>query len=103
MDIKGLGDADEKLHEEYFIDFLNKFFKKSENSSKQDVLKFLRIFIDKYKRLELDINFYREFKSGGKFVYKDGYSSSMVYDINIEKLDIRYNYNILISLVQYTL
>lgn len=102
IDIKGLGDEGEEHHKDYMLSFILKFFNKSQSSTKEEILKFIRIFIDKYKRLELEDEYYIEFKNGGKYQYKDGSTAS----INIKdksELDISYNFNILIKLVLYTL
>lgn len=103
LDIKNIGDDTIKKHKDYFLSFLIKFFKKCESSSKEEVLRFLRIFIDKYKRLELDCEYYIEFKARGTYVYKDGVTTDIDFRQNKELYDISYNYNILISLVQYML
>lgn len=103
MDIKQLGDAGIAAHEDYFIKFLKLFFKKAESSTREDTLKFLRLFIDKYKRLEVNSEYYREFKAGGKYVYKDGVSDNINFRQNINELNIEYNYNILIKLVTMVL
>lgn len=103
LDIKGLGEVDEKIHHDYFISFLIRFFKKAESSSEEDVLKFLRIFIDHYKRRELEDEFYIPFKTHGMYNYNDGTESQVNYRNNKSELDISYNYKILVNLVQYVL
>ena len=103
LDIKNLGDSTIQIHENYFLSFLTSFFKKSEMSSKEEVLRFLRVFIDRYKRLELDSEYYIEFKQRGTYVYKDGVTTDIDFRQDKKEYDISYNYNILISLVQYTL
>lgn len=103
LDIKGLGDVDEELHKDTMIKFIMKFFKKSETSSKEEVLKFLRIFLDKYKRLELKPEFYIPFRSGGTYTYKDGVSTAVDYRNDKTEYDISYNYKIFIDFVKYVL
>lgn len=99
MDIKQLGDEGLSEHKNYFLEFLKRFLKKAESFTREDTLKFLRLFIDKYKRLELDEGYYREFKAGGKYVYKDGVRESINFRKDLNELDISYNYDILIKLV----
>lgn len=103
LDIKGLGEVDEELHRDSMIKFFIKFFKKSETSSKEEVLKFLRIFLDRYKRLELKPEFYIPFRSGGMYTYKDGITTAVDYRNDKKEYDITYNYKIIIDLVKYVL
>lgn len=100
LDIKGLGDEGEKTHENYFLNFIFRFFRKAESSTKEETLKFLRIFLDKYKGLELDSEYYIEFKSQGKYVYKDGEEDRLDYRQDKNEYDIHYNYEILIGIIQ---
>lgn len=100
-DIKNLGEVDEEKHKDYFISFINRFFKKSENCSKEELLKFLRIFIDRYKGLELKQEFYIPFKTAGKYKYLDGVETDVNYRQDLHELDISYNYMLLIDMVKY--
>lgn len=103
LDIKGLGDEGEAFHRDYFISFLIRFFKKAETSSKPELLKFLRIFLDKYKRLDLKNEFYVPFKSGGKYTYLDQVETVVDYRGDKKEYDISYNYKIIIDLIKYVL
>lgn len=102
-DIKNLGEVDEEKHKDSFISFINKFFKKSQSSSKEELLKFLRIFIDKYKGLKLKQEFYIPFKTAGKYTYYDGVESEVNYRQDLHELDISYNYLLLVDMVKYVL
>lgn len=99
LDIKGLGEEGENLHKDYFLSFLIRFIRKAEVGSKQEVLRFLRIFLDRYKNLELEAEYYRAFQSGGKYMYKDG-STSPIHIQSDTDLDIKYNFDIIIYLIQ---
>jgi hypothetical protein len=103
LDIKNLGDDIIEIHKDYFIEFIIRFFRKTQVSNKKEIMTFLRLFIDKYKRLELQPNFYIEFKPQGKYAYKDGVKSDVEFRQNKNELDISYNYNILIDMVKVIL
>lgn len=102
LDIKGLGKEGEEIHKEFFLSFLIKFIRKAETSTKKEVLRFLRIFLDQYKRLELDPEYYIPFQSGGKYQYKDG-STSPIHIQSDDQLNIKYNFDIIIYLIQQIL
>lgn len=100
LDIKGI--SDERLKEyETIIDFLKKFFYRMEYESKEDVLRFLRVYIDRYKRLELDVEYYRPFNGIAEYVSKDGNTNySIISPEMLEEVDISWNYlNLLIPLL----
>ena len=103
IDIKNLGEIDEEKHKNFFISFIGKFFRKSQNCSKEELLKFLRLFIDRYKGLKLKSEFYIPFKTGGKYKYLDGIETDVNYRDDLHELDISYNYMILVDIVKYVL
>lgn len=100
VDIKGLGVDDTDIHKPFMISFLIKFFRKTENSDKEETLKFLRLFVDKYKQLKLPFEYYIEFRPKGKLRYKDGVQTEFDYRQDPFEYDISYNYNILISIIK---
>lgn len=98
LDIKGLTSEQKKIdcHEEYLIDFIKKYFKKMEYGTKEEQLKFIRYYIDKYKKRELPLGFYRTFNRDG--VYEildedDGIIFSDYWEDKKDELNISYNYN----------
>ena len=104
--VKGISDSLLAYHEDYMIDFMKRFFSKMQTSDKTSVLQFMRRFVDKYKRRELEMGYYRNFNIVSDFtsinepdvVYMD-YDSSAIEDI-----DISYNYfNILLKLLKIPL
>ena len=72
-----------------------------EYESKEDVLRFLRVYIDRYKRLELDVEYYRPFNGIAEYVSKDGNTNySIISPEMLEEVDISWNYlNLLIPLL----
>lgn len=101
LDIKGLNDEAYKLHEEYMISFIKKYFKMMETSDKDSVLRFVRNFIDKYKRKELEVGYYRVFNSKSNFelLDSDDFEFMDYWEEDKDDLDISYNYmNILLKL-----
>lgn len=103
IDIKGIDDDVSKKHHEYMIDFINKVFVKMESSDRESVLNFLRIFIDKYRLLKLDTEYYREFNSQSMFRYLNGELSDIEYLEDKSMLDISCNFELIKKLVKIAL
>lgn len=59
--VKGIDDVILEYHNDYMISFFKSLFKHMETSSKSTTLQFYRRFVDKYKNLQLEIGYYREF------------------------------------------
>ena len=105
MDIKGLGDETIEYHKDYMINFINQFFNKMETDETDKILRFMRRFIDKYKRRELPIGYYRRFDRDPRF---DIYDSQFVFyeywEDRKEDIDIDFNYKeVLIKLIKIPL
>ena len=94
IDVKGISDEKLQYHEDYMLKFLKQFFYKMETTSDTEVLEFLKRFIDKYKRKELEEGYYRRFDANSNFeIMPDS-----------EEINISYNFNhILLKLVQIPL
>ena len=105
LDVKGIDDVLLIQHKDYICNLLKKFFYKMENETKEDVLRFLRIMIDKYKRLELDCGYYRSFDRNSNYLSKDGeYIYSEITPMLLPTIEIGVNYmNILVKLVESVL
>lgn len=102
LSVKGISDDNIPLHENYMCDFINKYFTLMLESNRDDVLKFLKVFSDKYKNLELDDGYYREFNDRSKFRLKDDRISDICLDK--EDLDISYNFiNIITKFILITI
>ena len=52
LDIKGIGEDNTKLHEEYMIKFIKSFIRKMETEKPEVVIDFTKRFITQYKRKE---------------------------------------------------
>lgn len=100
LDVKGINDEALKLHEDYMLDFIKKYFHMMETTSVDATLLFIRNFIDKYKRKELEIGYYRVFNSKSNYdVNNDDFEFDDYWEEDKDDLDISYNYlNILIKL-----
>lgn len=92
LDVKGLGDEQEAYHRDYIIQFLITFFDKMETENRESVLRYVRRFIDKYKRLELPVDYYRKFDRDSCFELKDGEKFYEYWESNKNELDISYNF-----------
>jgi hypothetical protein len=105
LDIKGIDDIVVEKHNDYMISFFKTFLRHLETSDEITRLNYLRRFVDRYKRLELDIGYYREFNAGSIFRLNDSdevYDDSVFipYDNREEHLDIDYNFfNIILPLI----
>ena len=105
LDVKGMSDENLEKHREYVLKFLNLFFRQMETESETEVLDFLRQFIDKYKRKELEVGYYRSFDHRSSFQLLSGESEFTEYwEDEKNDLDIMYNFNnILLKLVKILL
>ena len=103
LDIKGIGDNELKKHKDYMIDFFMKLFRHLETSDIKSTNRFLSRFITRYKQMELDVGYYREFNQMSKILVRD---SDIVYDDivyipNNADIDIDYNFfSILVPLTR---
>ena len=103
LEIKGLSDESYDLHRDFLLSFIKRILKLAETRDKETVLMSARRFIDKYKALELESEYYREFNSQSKFQYLDGEMTDVDYRQDNQELNIMYNYQILIRLLSYLL
>jgi hypothetical protein len=105
LDIKGLGDEVIKYHKDYMISFIRLFFQKMETEDSATVLGFMRRFIDRYKRRELPIGYYRRFDRDPIFdTFDDNIKFYEYWEDQKEDLDISFNYmEVLIKLIKIPL
>ena len=105
MDIKGLGKDTIEYHKDYIIHFLHLYFKKMECDEKSNVLDFIRKFIDKYKRRELALGYYRRFDRDPYYqVLNDANKYYEYWEENKDEIDISYNFfEVLIKLAKIPL
>lgn len=106
LDIKGMNEENMNYHKDYMISFIIKFFEKMESSSPIDVIEFTKRFIDKYKRRELDVGYYRTFDSNSCFKELDNDENAYMeyWEESKNDLDISYNFKeILLKLLQIPL
>jgi hypothetical protein len=105
MDIKGFGEDTIAYHSEYMISFIRLFFKKMETEDNQTVLSFMRRFIDKYKRRELPVGYYRRFDRDPRFdVLDDTVKFYEYWEEHKDELDISFNYmEVLLKLIKIPL
>ena len=85
LDVKGISDNRIELHRDYMLDFIWNFMKYLVTYDADGAKKYLIRFIDKYKRNELPIEYYRELNQQSQYTY-------MMYDnpISAEYLDPSY-------------
>lgn len=104
--VKGISDELLKYHEDYIIDFLKLYFHKMETSDNTTVIDFMRRFIDKYKRRELSLGYYRNFNIHSDFsvVGEDEIRYMDFWEAEKDRVDISYNYfNVLLKLIKIPL
>lgn len=93
MDIKGLGKESLEYHKDYLIHFIHLYFKKMECDEPAASLEFIRKFIDKYKRRELNVGYYRRFERDPYFqIINDDSKYYEYWEENKDEIDITYNY-----------
>lgn len=106
LDIKGIDDTTLQKHKGFMLKFFATAFKHFETGDLYTQLGYLKRFIDRYKHLELEVGYYREFNQSSKILLND---SEETYDNEVfipyhhkqEHLNIDYNYfNILIPMVK---
>lgn len=104
IDVKGIDNEILKKHDNYMNKFFITLFKYMETGSRKDLFRYLRKFIDKYKRRELDIGFYREFNNESyiRMIDDQLYDDSIFipYENKQDHVCIDYNFfNLLLPIV----
>ena len=100
IDVKGISNEKLELHKDCMIKFICNFFRKMETSSDEDVIEFTKRFIDKYKRRELEVGYYREFDFNSKYRTIDDELFEEYWEENKDELNISYNFqNILLKFI----
>lgn len=102
LDVKGIDDKNIFPHKDYIIEFIKTVFYKREFEGKEAALRYIRVMADRYKRFELEVEFYRNFDKNGLYKSKDG--EVLYSDITktlLSEVDISYNWqNIFVPLLQ---
>lgn len=101
LEVKGLGDGGQHLHEQYMLSFLMRLFYTAQIEGAKNAINILQSFYYNYINKNLDIQYYRELNSQSMFRYISNFSMvstlytefASEYDKNI--IDISYNENIL--------
>ena len=106
LSVKGINDVNIEYHRDYMIRFIKLFIKKMETEDEESVIRFTKRFIDKYKRRELEVGYYRTFDHRSMYMMND--DSGELYENYFEEdkfdIDITYNYfNIALKLIQIPL
>lgn len=106
LDIKGMSNDAIDKHKEFMMRFFGILFEKLETADMRSRLLFIKRFIDKYKTLQLEVGYYREFNGNSIIRMND---SDITYD-NIafipyehkhDHINIDYNFfNILLPIVK---
>lgn len=102
IDVKGMNPCELQFHQDYMMSKIITFMHMYETSYPRTAVRMMRSFIDDYKRLELEPEYYREFRPGGRYRLKDQ-NDTTEYPVfpkeRLEELDISYNYlNILMKM-----
>lgn len=105
LDIKGIGDDKLEYHKDYMIKFINLYFHKMETEDDTTVIEFMRRFISKYKRRELEVGYYRQFNHESNYILLGSSDTFMDYwEDSKDELDISYNFHkVLLKLIQIPL
>lgn len=86
--VKGLGvDKDnheerQEWHKDYMLEFINTFCRKMETEDSKHVLQYIRRFVDKYKKGELEIGYYRTFDNRSVFITDEDGEIDKMYNLS---------------------
>lgn len=103
LDVKGIGDENLQLHQNGMIAFFNQFFRRVEMEKAESTLIWMRSFIDSYKHMELPIEYYRQFNAKSAYVLNTEDEYMDFWEEEKNRIDIRYNYFILMELLKILL
>lgn len=104
LDVKGIGEDNLVNHQDYMISFIKRFFNKMETEDDITVISFTKRFIDKYKRKELEVGYYRELSNQPVFRTLDGDVFEEYWEDSKDDLDISYNFQkYLLKMIQIPL
>lgn len=100
IDIKGIGDDKLEYHKNHFLEFLLVIFNSAQVDDIKETINLLKIFSDKYLKMGLDIEYYRNFNASSLYSLKPimKYSSvnaKFLPEKHKDIIDISHNYNIL--------
>ena len=100
IDVKGINDEVVKLHKEGMLIFFTTFIRKMETGNTIDAIRYLRYMIDRYKNLELPLDYYREFNQGSSYRSLKNETAEEWWDDRVSELEISNNYQILCRLAK---
>lgn len=102
LEVKGLDDLQLFHHENHVTEFLKRVFYKMEEEGKESALRYVKVMSDRYKRLELDPGFYRDFNHASNYRSKDGeFIYSDITSLLLPSIDISYNYqNVILPVIK---
>lgn len=106
LDVKGISDETLELHKDYMLKFIKLFFNKMETEDDVTVIEFMKRFITKYKRKELEVGYYRQFNHESNFILLNNDTDTFMdyWEESKDDLDISYNFHeILLKLIQIPL
>lgn len=97
LDLKNISDQNKALHENYMIDFLKCIFCSAETESISETISIIKDFYDDYVSLKLEPEYYREFNTESKYLFKPFpgidkiYKAEFIDSKNFKYVDINYN------------
>lgn len=100
IDIKGISDDLIPLHKDGMLVFFTIFIRKMEAGNPVDAIRYLRMIIDRYKNLELPVDYYREFNPGSLYRSRRGETAEEWWEEKKDDLYIDINYQILCNLAK---
>lgn len=105
LDVKGISDNVLHLHEEYFLEFLKVLFNSAETEKIEDTIELIVSFYNKYLRLELETEYYRNFDAESLYYIKSiskfhNFKANVIQESKKKYLNISCNLNIIRELHQ---
>lgn len=103
LDVKGINDNMLFLHEDYLIEFFKVLFCTAQTESIKECIELLTSFIDQYRRLELDVEYYRRFDSDCMYDLMPtkvlgSYKVPFIMDYQKYAININHNLKLLLDL-----
>lgn len=106
IDVKGIRDSKLEMHTP-MLTFICSILQRLECGDLNNLFSYFTSFVDDYIRLKLEVEYYRQFNSEGKYVSKqigmNRYKFDMISQDQLDIIDISYNLNVLRELYRIML
>lgn len=103
LDVKGINDNMLFLHEDYLMEFFRVLFCTAQTESIKECIELLTSFIEQYRKLELDVEYYRRFDSDCMYdlmptTVMGSFKVPFINEYQKYSININYNLKLLLDL-----